>query len=208
MGSTTSSGGGQATSTGSGGTMASSGTSSGAPMTCAEVDGNVGCCVGNTNYFCKSAATMVSSKACAAGEVCTWIASDGYYACAAGTVMPDPSGVHPIACVFSSSSSSSSSSSGDGGVSCEQTCANSNMTAFKKFLGYQLQTCGCAAAAPCAATCTSDCAMPSMLLADETDPCGTCLGSQGGTPCTTSAGETCVSDSSCSPFVQCAIACP
>lgn len=93
---------------GGGGTSSSSSSGSG-PTSCSQVDGTVGCCEGNTNYYCSSGST-VTSKACTGTEVCTWNSSKSYYGCGTGPAMASPNSNQPIACQTSSSSSSSSSS--------------------------------------------------------------------------------------------------
>ena len=71
------------------------------------MDGKVGCCDGNTNYYCSSGA--VKSKACTGGQVCTWDSSKGYYGCGTGPATASPNSAQPLACQTGSSSSSSSS---------------------------------------------------------------------------------------------------
>jgi hypothetical protein len=84
----------------SGGTSGTSGTTSGSttPSDCAQASGMVGCCAGNTLYYCKSGSTSVASEACKSGESCGWEASKNYYGCVSGAATPDPSGTYPIAC--------------------------------------------------------------------------------------------------------------
>jgi hypothetical protein len=93
-----------------GSTSTSSSSSSGGPATCADADGKVGCCIGNTNYYCSSTMT-VTSKVCPSGEVCTWLPAKNYYGCGTGTPTASPNSAQPLACPGGSSSSSASSSS-------------------------------------------------------------------------------------------------
>jgi hypothetical protein len=93
---------------------------------------------------------------------------------------------------------------------CLQMCETSNVTAYETFVGFELKDCGCMAGGSCASVCTAACADPSTLTG--TSPCGMCLTSQTldemGSACTTTAGETCIGDTQCAPFVECALACP
>jgi hypothetical protein len=77
--------------------------SPGVPTTCAQADNLIGCCgPSNTNYYCATGATTVSSEVCPAGTVCGWgtdTTGDSYYGCVEGTASSvDPSGEYPIAC--------------------------------------------------------------------------------------------------------------
>jgi hypothetical protein len=72
--------------------------SSGAPTTCSEADGKVGCCYNNVNYYCTSnTATTVKHTTCSAGESCGWSAANNYYACGPNAGA-DPTGTYPIDC--------------------------------------------------------------------------------------------------------------
>lgn len=88
-------------------------------------------------------------------------------------------------------------------------CTTSHAAAFSKFEGYELADCGCAAGATCMSDCTAECAAPNTLT--TTSPCGVCLlteaskGTQ--STCTTEAGITCLGDTTCQPFLQCANGC-
>jgi hypothetical protein len=58
------------------------------PTTCAEADGEVGCCgPDGQNYYCGDGVT-----------VCGWSSSEGYYDCVAPPATSDPSGTYSIAC--------------------------------------------------------------------------------------------------------------
>jgi hypothetical protein len=98
----------------------------------------------------------------------------------------------------------------DGGLTCRQTCAESNMAAYQSFLGDILASCGCATGAACATTCTSECANPSTLT--QASPCGMCIQTQvsmgASSTCLVSAATTCGQSPTCEPFVVCAEACP
>ncbi len=67
-------------------------------MACAQVDPPYGCCVGNDLYYCETAASAVTTKACTGADVCGWSASQSIYDCVPPPSAPDPSGTHPIAC--------------------------------------------------------------------------------------------------------------
>ena len=81
----------------SGGTSSSSGGTT-APMTCAQAGQAVGCCVGNTVYYCKASSSSITSKTCSNGEVCGWDSSESYYYCVPAPGGADPSGTYPQAC--------------------------------------------------------------------------------------------------------------
>jgi hypothetical protein len=127
IGAGASSGTGGGDSNGSGGASSSSSSSSsssggGIPSDCAQADQSIGCCTSTgILYYCTSAST-VHEEACAAGTVCGWNASKGYYDCVAPPGGADPSHSSPLLCDAasssgsSSSSSASSSSSGSGGA--------------------------------------------------------------------------------------------
>jgi len=70
------------------------------PTTCAEANGNIGCCGPNgKEYYCSSSSTTVKALTCTSGKVCSWNASSKYYGCETGTVSKaDPSGANPLAC--------------------------------------------------------------------------------------------------------------
>jgi hypothetical protein len=93
-GSTSSSGG---SGSSSGGSSSSSGGTT-APITCAEADQAVGCCVANTVYYCKTSASSITSKTCSSGEVCGWDSAESYYYCVTAPGGADPSGTYPQAC--------------------------------------------------------------------------------------------------------------
>jgi hypothetical protein len=78
----------------------------GVPTTCAEANGETGCCDGNTNYYCTKTGTTPSSKKCSSGQVCTWNATSSYYGCGTGPAV-GPTGGAPQACSAGSGSSSS-----------------------------------------------------------------------------------------------------
>jgi hypothetical protein len=68
------------------------------PTTCAEADGEVGCCgPDGQNYYCGDGVT-VTPVTCAVGTVCGWSSSEGYYDCVAPPATSDPSGTYSIAC--------------------------------------------------------------------------------------------------------------
>jgi hypothetical protein len=72
----------------------------GVPTTCAEANGEVGCCGPNGEaYYCAtSSGTTVKSTACTGGKVCGWDASKMYYTCVSPPGGGDPSGMEPMAC--------------------------------------------------------------------------------------------------------------
>jgi hypothetical protein len=76
----------------------SSGSSGGVPTTCAQTNGFTGCCDGTTLYYCPKNSNAPKAKACAAGQVCGWDASGGYYGCVSGPSMADPSNQYPLDC--------------------------------------------------------------------------------------------------------------
>ncbi len=67
------------------------------PATCAAADDKIGCCDGNTVYWCSSGS--VSSKSCSSGEVCGWDTSKSYYGCVAAPGGADPTGTYPLGCM-------------------------------------------------------------------------------------------------------------
>ena len=79
---------------GSSGTGTSS-TSSTVPTTCAEADGNYGCCDGNTVYYCQNGS--LTSLKCQTGSVCGWNSTQSYYDCVASPGGAGPS-QYPEAC--------------------------------------------------------------------------------------------------------------
>jgi hypothetical protein len=95
---------------------------------------------------------------------------------------------------------------GDAGA-CQEACVTNNMAAFEVFEGLILKDCGCAKAAPCATDCTSSCP-----TGPADSACKACLLAQEdmemGSSCTTKAGISCLTDSTCAPFVACAEKCP
>jgi hypothetical protein len=83
--------------TGTGG--AGTGGDGGGGLTCAEVDGDIGCCDANgVLHYCSAAMMVLTSKTCATGTVCGWNATKGYYECVAPDGGADPNGMYPIAC--------------------------------------------------------------------------------------------------------------
>jgi hypothetical protein len=72
------------------------------PTDCTQAYGTIGCCDGNTVYYCTGGTTGFTSKACTSGKVCGWDASgssgSGYYYCVASPGGADPSGSNPINC--------------------------------------------------------------------------------------------------------------
>jgi len=73
------------------------GSSSSVPTTCTQAYGKIGCCAGNTAYYCDSTTTP-TAKACTGTKVCGWDSSGSYYDCVAAPGGADPSGTNPIAC--------------------------------------------------------------------------------------------------------------
>jgi hypothetical protein len=107
-----------------------------------------------------------------------------------------------------SGSTTSSSASGTGGAAaCQQNCITTNSAAYAKFQGYLLADCGCASGAPCATDCASACGDGGT----PSSACTSCVTTQemmGSTStCTTAAGTSCVSDTTCSAFVSCELTC-
>jgi hypothetical protein len=99
---------------------------------------------------------------------------------------------------------------GSAAACCIQNCENSNVGAYERFVGYELESCGCTVNAPCASVCGTVCAAPSTLMPGT--PCAMCLTMQTiesmSSPCTTNAGVKCIGDPQCSAFVQCGLQCP
>jgi hypothetical protein len=72
-------------------------TSSGAaPTSCSQANGSIGCCIGDTAYFCDKG--TLEQKQCSGGDACGWNTKDGYYACVSSPGGADPSGANPIHC--------------------------------------------------------------------------------------------------------------
>jgi hypothetical protein len=68
------------------------------PSKCLQVDGTVGCCVGNTAYWCAKGSTTLTQKVCPGGQVCGWNPNQKYYSCVAPPGGADPTNNFPIAC--------------------------------------------------------------------------------------------------------------
>ncbi len=71
------------------------------PTDCTQAYGSIGCCAGNTVYYCSGGTSGFTSKACTSGKVCGWDSegsSGGYYYCVASPGGVDPSGNNPINC--------------------------------------------------------------------------------------------------------------
>ncbi len=96
-------GSGSGSSSGAGSTSASassSGSGSGSvPTSCTQVNGAIGCCVGNTSYRCTGGTlTPFNCETQGVGGlVCGWSTKFDNYGCVA-TAGTDPSGANPIAC--------------------------------------------------------------------------------------------------------------
>jgi len=93
---------------------------------------------------------------------------------------------------------------------CVKACETSHAAAYAKFIGYELQECGCANAAACVAECTAECANPTTLTGAS--PCGQCLITQvdmgSSSTCSLRAELTdCESDAVCRPFLTCVQTC-
>jgi hypothetical protein len=76
-------------SSGAGGTPSASSSSGagggdGGTFTCTQVNQGVGCCVGNTLYYCKTPTSTLTTTTCSGGDICAWKGSSNYYDC----VMP------------------------------------------------------------------------------------------------------------------------
>jgi hypothetical protein len=68
------------------------------PTTCTQADGEIGCCgPDGQNYYCGDGVT-VTPVMCAAGTVCGWSATEGYYDCVPPPSTSDPSDTYAIAC--------------------------------------------------------------------------------------------------------------
>ena len=105
-------------------------------------------------------------------------------------------------------STSTTSAMGTGGSAvCEQNCITNNAAAYAKFQGYLLADCACAAGSPCNTACAAACPSGTPSMA-----CNTCVTNEemkgSSSACTTTAGTSCVSDTSCSAFVACELTCP
>ncbi|MGO8994785.1 MAG: hypothetical protein ACLQVI_15825 [Polyangiaceae bacterium] len=68
------------------------------PTTCSQANTKIGCCVGNTVYYCSSSSSSITKKTCSSGDVCGWDSTDSYYYCVASPGGADPSGKYPIDC--------------------------------------------------------------------------------------------------------------
>jgi len=94
------------TTSGGGSSTASSGTASsttgassgGVPSTCMEAHGSVGCCDGDTAYYCKTGQTSLTVTNCASPKVCGWNSSSNYYSCVTAPGGADPSNSYPESC--------------------------------------------------------------------------------------------------------------
>jgi hypothetical protein len=72
--------------------------SGGVPSTCAQADGQIGCCdPSGVLYYCSSTSKL-TMQTCTAGNVCGW-STKGYYDCVPSPGGKDPSGTSPLACV-------------------------------------------------------------------------------------------------------------
>jgi hypothetical protein len=103
--------------------------------------------------------------------------------------------------------------SGAGGAAaCQQACETNNAAAYKVFEGYEIASCGCAAAGPCKSDCTAACSGTTPNGMTPSVACDTCLQMQGSmgasSACTLSAAETCIGDTTCAAFAECGLACP
>jgi uncharacterized protein (TIGR03382 family) len=95
------------------------------PTTCAEADGNPGCCIGNTIYFCATGATpTLTTQTCTGTKVCGWktTSTGSYYGCVAPPASGDPSNTYPLTCgavttTTPDAGSGDASTSTDGGTS-------------------------------------------------------------------------------------------
>jgi hypothetical protein len=69
-----------------------------APTNCAQADNSIGCCDGNTLYYCEAGEGFEVNCA-TSGQVCGWSGSvHTGYDCVSGPATADPSGTYPIAC--------------------------------------------------------------------------------------------------------------
>ncbi len=98
---------------------ASSGTSSassgGVPTTCAAADNAIGCCVGNSRYYC-SGTSVLTDDCTTNSKVCGWSTTYANYGCVDSPGGADPSGTYPLACGGSTGSGSGSSSGSSSGA--------------------------------------------------------------------------------------------
>jgi hypothetical protein len=68
------------------------------PLTCASVDGNVGCCdAAGVLHYCDAMQNLVD-QTCTGTDVCGWNYLFGYYDCVPQPGGDDPSNTFPIAC--------------------------------------------------------------------------------------------------------------
>jgi hypothetical protein len=125
---------------------------------------------------------------------------------AGNTVTPDSGSMTP-----DSGSSGTPDAGPMGDAGCDLNCASANPAAYQKFNTDLLNACGCTASQACSASCTSECTNPSAPV-DPGSACGQCLASQEGlgqnSSCVSSGATNCLLDSTCSPFVSCAMNCP
>jgi Cys-rich repeat protein len=96
--------------------------------------------------------------------------------------------------------------SGNVCTTCLDTCVRNNLSAYQKFLGYQLTDCGCTANGECYSDCHD------ATSAEPSSACGTCLAAQTAedlsSTCTLTAAGDCSNDPACTAFQACAGACP
>jgi hypothetical protein len=101
---------------------------------------------------------------------------------------------------------SAATCSGNVCTTCLDTCVASNPAAYQKFLGYQLNDCGCTANGACYSACHDS------ETAAATSPCGMCLAAQTAedlnSTCTLTAALDCSNDKACTAYQACAGACP
>jgi hypothetical protein len=87
-----------AATTSSSSSASSASSSSGAPLTCATVDGNVGCCdKAGVLHYCDAKENLVD-QTCTTPDVCGWNYLFGYYDCVPSPGGSDPSKTYPKAC--------------------------------------------------------------------------------------------------------------
>jgi hypothetical protein len=115
--------------------IGSGGSSGGPPTTCAEANGNIGCCDGNTEYYCTSGTLKTST--CTNGLVCTWNSSKGYYSCGSGPAMSGSG--QPLACPGTGSSSSGGSTSQDSSMTDLAVDSKGNLWGVSAHNAYQLE---------------------------------------------------------------------
>ena len=98
------------TASGTGGSGTAGTSSGGPPSTCAQANGDLGCCDGDNLYFCQG--TMGPSMQACAGKGCGWDPMKNWYDC--GFTGSDPSGTTPLMCGGGSSGTGGTGSGGTG----------------------------------------------------------------------------------------------